>query len=373
MLATAAVVAAVTGLERDRSLRTWARLLAVRLVVFFLIQLGGLACLVPGILLFLRLALVDFAVVVEGAGIRAAIRRSWGLTQGRGGQIALAGLGFLVTFTAVACLLALPVLLVFGDSAGLAVFEVLKGLGVVGFVLVLATFYDDARDPERSPSSAGRTKPVHAVLALLTVAMGALPAIRAVVVDWNDVPARSMAPTVLPGDRVVHQRWVYGWKVPKTELTIVAGGDPVRGDLVLFTSPEDDLLLFKRVVAVPGDVIEGAADGRLALNGIPLEYHRAPEIEAAPEGVLYSTEVNSGREYTIQSFASRSFPPFGPVALGEGEYFLLGDNRHNSRDSRWFGPIRREAIHSKAVSVALSFDPDRRYRPRWERWGLSLR
>ena len=105
-------------------------------------------------------------------------------------------------------------------------------------------------------------------LLVLVIVLGSL---RSAVADWNDVPSRSMEPTILPGDRIFVNKLAYDLKIPFTTVRILHWADPQRGDIVVLWSPYDGKRLVKRVVAVPGDLIE-AKGHRLTLNGRPAQY-----------------------------------------------------------------------------------------------------
>lgn len=99
---------------------------------------------------------------------------------------------------------------------------------------------------------------------------------RSAVADWYVVPSSSMYPTLLIGDRVLADRLAYDVKLPFTDIILRHNADPVRGDIVTFSSPSDGIRLVKRLIAVPGDVVE-MRNERLMINGVPLVYK--PVIE----------------------------------------------------------------------------------------------
>src|SRR5262245_42304274 len=95
--------------------------------------------------------------------------------------------------------------------------------------------------------------------------------LRSAVADWNYVPSGSMRPTILDGDRIFVNRLAYDLKVPFTTWHIMEWSNPQRGDVVVLCSPEDGILLVKRVIGIPGDVIE-LRDNQLFVNGEPAQY-----------------------------------------------------------------------------------------------------
>jgi len=195
---------------------------------------------------------------------------------------------------------------------------------------------------------------------------------RSSLADWNDIPTGSMKPTILEGDRIYVNKLAYDLKVPLTTLHAARWQDPERGDIVVFRSPADDKRLVKRVIGLPGDVIS-MEHNRLSINGETLTYETAA-LPAEPEpGALYRYEYLPGHGHQVQFLPSQSFMnSFRTTRVPEGSYFMLGDNRDNSADSRIFGFVPRERILGRATAVAMSFDINRGYKPRWERFFNTL-
>lgn len=198
---------------------------------------------------------------------------------------------------------------------------------------------------------------------------------RAAVADWNDVPTGSMKPTILEGDRIVVNKLAYDLKLPFTRIRLLRWADPERGDIVVLFSPEDGTRLVKRVVGIPGDCL--AMDhNRLVVNGRRVRYAASDEPPGtAPPGRVVSEEILAdGVEHPVMTTpgcaANRSFEP---IVLAPGRYFVLGDNRDESLDSRHFGPVDRDAIVGRATAVAASVDPERHFLPRWNRFLVGLR
>ncbi|MEM7350015.1 MAG: signal peptidase I [Acidobacteriota bacterium] len=198
---------------------------------------------------------------------------------------------------------------------------------------------------------------------------------RSAVADWNDVPTGSMKPTILEGDRIFINKVAYDLKFPFTTWRLAQWKDPAWGDVVVLRSPEDGKRLVKRVVGLPGDVLE--IRGRILVrNGEPAVY-RMLEVEGGmiyldmePPPALY-TEAFDGRKHPIMLRGNGLHPP-GPFIVPEGKFFVMGDNRNNSRDSRYFGPVDRSAILGQATAVALSLDREHYYKPRWQRFFSDL-
>jgi signal peptidase I len=210
---------------------------------------------------------------------------------------------------------------------------------------------------------------------LLTVI--AITALRSAVADWNDVPTGSMKPTILEGDRIVVNKLAYDLKVPYTRWRIVSWDDPERGDIVVLFSPVDGTRLVKRVVGVPGDRI--AMDhNRLIVNGEAMEYGpldpgQIDGMHADDQDRVLARETLGDAEHSVMitpGVNSRS--TFRDIQVPDGKYFVMGDNRDQSLDSRYFGFVGRELVVGRATAVAASVDPERRYLPRWSRFFSAL-
>lgn len=209
----------------------------------------------------------------------------------------------------------------------------------------------------------------------------ALAALRSAVADWNDVPSGSMIPTILEGDRIFVNKLAYDLKVPFTTTPMITWDDPRRGDVVVFFSPDEGTRLVKRVVAGPGDLLE-LRDNRLYLNGSPAAYGPVDERavaqldEESRDGRVFSTEhqPSSSRPHpvTVTPSIRNEHRTFGPVTVPAGQYFMMGDNRDNSRDSRYFGFVQRHQIVGRAVGIVASLDLNHHWTPRWARFFKRL-
>ncbi|HEY8011135.1 MAG TPA: signal peptidase I [Rudaea sp.] len=198
---------------------------------------------------------------------------------------------------------------------------------------------------------------------------------RSAVADWMYVPSGSMNPTIVEGDRILVDKSAYGLRVPFTTHRLTQGSDPQRGDIVIFPSPKDDMTLVKRVIGVPGDTIQ-MIDEHLLVNGAEMKY--VPTSERA-DAELPSLTRSQQRYYLSENLVGKSHPimvlpdryamrSFGPLTVPSGKYFMLGDSRDNSGDSRYFGSVPRDSIVGRAWSVAYSLDADRWYLPRSDRF-----
>jgi len=207
------------------------------------------------------------------------------------------------------------------------------------------------------------------VLMLLVVS-----SLRSALADWNDVPTGSMKPTIQEGDRVVVNKLAYDLKVPFTTIEIAKWADPQRGDIVVLFSPVDGTRLVKRVVAIPGDQVS-AIENQLYVNGkkVPTTQPTGPFADDEQGMTFVANETLAGKThqvmYTPQVPALRSF---GPIVVPPGKYFVMGDNRDNSNDSRFIGFIDRQRIVGKALAVAFSLDRNHHWVPRFNRFFTKL-
>jgi signal peptidase I len=211
---------------------------------------------------------------------------------------------------------------------------------------------------------------------LLTILL-VMGAIRSSLADWNDVPTGSMIPSICEGDRIFVNKLAYDLKVPFTTWRLARWGDPQRGDVVVCFSPHDGKRLVKRVIGLPGDVV-AMEPGRLIVNGSPLPVERRPANayprQGLPADTAFADETLGHHTHPITISPSLpSRPTFGPVRVPAGQYFVMGDNRDNSFDSRFFGSVDRDAILGEALAIVLSFDPRHCYLPRWSRFFRALR
>ncbi|MCZ6711143.1 MAG: signal peptidase I [Gammaproteobacteria bacterium] len=202
---------------------------------------------------------------------------------------------------------------------------------------------------------------------------------RSAVADWNQVPSGSMYPSIFIGDRIVVNKLAYDLRIPFTLQRIARWHDPERGDIVTFASPEDERLLVKRIVAIPGDTVS-LDRNELVINEQRASYEplTAEHVRQLPVGDVHRYEFLResilGSERLVMRFKSgntrmNSFPT---IEVPSDHYLVMGDNRDNSRDSRSIGFVSRDRIFGRAQTVAFSLDYDKYYAPRMERFFAHL-
>ena len=214
-------------------------------------------------------------------------------------------------------------------------------------------------------------------VAPLALMLAVVSPLKSSIIDWNWVPTGSMEPTIMVGDLVLVNKLAYDLKVPFTTIHVTAWSDPGRGDIAVFFSPADGSRLVKRVVGLPGDTVELRND-ILFVNGRPQSYaleDPSPYRRELPEdpNPLVIREDLGGRSHLIAVLPSKAARrSFGPVLVPQRHYFMMGDSRDNSFDSRYFGPVARDRIVGRATAVIASFDPSRLLLPRLSRFFTSL-
>ncbi|HZD20162.1 MAG TPA: signal peptidase I [Burkholderiales bacterium] len=202
---------------------------------------------------------------------------------------------------------------------------------------------------------------------------------RTAVADWNPIPSGSMRPTLLEGDVVFVNRLAFDLKVPLTNMIVAHLGEPRRGDVVTFFSPRDGLRLIKRLIALPGDTVE-MRDKVLLVNGTAADYRPLGVVVEHPSpGATVQAfrlyETSGSRTHVVQWLHlpdGATDDSFGPIVVPSDHYLMLGDNRDDSADSRYFGLVPRQLLIGRAVAILASADVNARWAPRFERFGEVL-
>ena len=205
-----------------------------------------------------------------------------------------------------------------------------------------------------------------------------ITAAKSAIADINYVPSGSMKPTILEGDVVFVNKLAYDLRVPFTFARVAHWAEPANGDIVVCFSPADGQRLVKRVVGIPGDTIELRGDV-LFLNGVRQTYTALTERTTADlplaerTSAVFARETLGPRAHAVMALPGRpALRDFGPIRVPAGSYFMMGDNRDNSNDSRFFGFIPRREIIGEAKGVFVSADLDHWLRPRFNRFFTAL-
>jgi len=189
---------------------------------------------------------------------------------------------------------------------------------------------------------------VEAILIAIVLALF----IRTFVVQAFKIPSGSMKPTLQIGDHILVNKFIFGVKIPYIGKTIISYKNPDHADIIVFRYPEDpDKDFIKRVIGVPGDIIE-IKNKKVFVNNVPI----LNDVGVHSESRILSGQVNQRDN-------------FGPVTVPAESYFVMGDNRDNSYDSRFWGFVEQRAIKGKAFIIYWSWDSDN-FGVRWEQRSL---
>lgn len=217
------------------------------------------------------------------------------------------------------------------------------------------------------------------------------------------IPSGSMIPTLLIHDHILVSKSAFGIRIPFTKTWIADFGGPKRGEIVVFKSLEGSYFMIKRVVGLPGDTIEMQEDGHVKVNGKTFEvkplqvtddpvtqdpYYEANEADLQGSATNFDFFEEKTGDHTHRILLTKDMPRLGyryggpghPFSVPEGHVFAMGDNRDNSRDSRYWGPLPKDYLMGKALFIWLSCEDTLPYIPficnpltlRWKRFGHVL-
>lgn len=175
--------------------------------------------------------------------------------------------------------------------------------------------------------------------------------IRTFVVQAFKIPSGSMQPTLLIGDHILVNKFIYGIKIPFVDIILIPVKEPKRGDVVVFKFPEDPKKDFiKRVIGLPGDTVE-IRDKVVYINDDPMD---------DPYGTYLDPH--------FIPLGARPRDNMGPVTVPPDAYFVMGDNRDHSYDSRFWGFVDTSAVRGKAFIIYWSWNGEKSG-VRWNRLG----
>jgi signal peptidase I len=224
--------------------------------------------------------------------------------------------------------------------------------------------------PKPRPSLVTRIRgQVIGLLPVVAIVLGT----RELVAEAYRIPSGSMEPTLLVGDWLLVNKLRYGPHIPFTSLSLSGYATPKRGDVAVFISPPQDITirispdeitptLVKRIVGVGGDTLL-MRHGQLMVNGTAVA---SPNSLVLPDAIAEQPQPifawQHGLEISHSRFGSPVAAPslheWGPVVVPDGSYFMMGDNRDNSVDSRYYGPVPRANLRGTPMFVYYSYDPE---------------
>jgi len=213
----------------------------------------------------------------------------------------------------------------------------------------------ETRPKKKRPPLKFGAKPILTAVMTFGVVFTLASSFRSVLADWGSVSSGSMRPTILEGDRVLVNKLAYRLSNPVTQKSVVTWGEPERGDVIVFKSPTDGTRLIKRVVGRPGDTV-AVKDNRLYVNGDAATYddwqlviEETRGTEDANRSILTYEELDGNVYLVLIRPGVEELSSFEPITVPDNRFFVLGDNRTNSVDSRWFGFVHREEIEGRAT------------------------
>ena len=191
--------------------------------------------------------------------------------------------------------------------------------------------------------------------------------IRSFIFEPFRIPSGSMMPTLLEGDFIFVKKFAYGLRLPVSEAKVIATGSPKRGDVIVFRLPSDPSINYiKRVIGLPGDNIV-YDNQRLTINGKTVDLKM--DADDSFDVPVYIEDLD-GRVHDILITNSQISMRDGTYRVPEGRYFVMGDNRDRSRDSRFIGAIPEEFLVGEAVRIWMHFVPWNM--PDWGRIGQKI-
>ena len=203
----------------------------------------------------------------------------------------------------------------------------------------------------RTKKKSGLRENIEAILVAIVLALF----IRTFIIQAFKIPSGSMKQTLQIGDHILVNKFIYGIKMPFLMTTIVPIKNPKRGDIVVFKFPEDpDKDFIKRVIGIAGDVVE-CRDKQVYINHKRLNHDY---------GIHTDSNIISGGVQPRDNF--------GPVVVPENSLFVMGDNRDQSYDSRFWGFVGLKALRGKALIIYWSWDKEN-FGVRWNRIGQILK
>lgn len=207
--------------------------------------------------------------------------------------------------------------------------------------------------------------------------------LRSFLIEPFQIPSGSMIPTLEVGDFILVNKFAYGIRLPVVDTKVIEVSDPKRGDVMVFRYPSDpNINYIKRVIGVPGDVISYSSDKRLTINGqLVAETLIGEEPGSLGSAMLYREKLGETEHLIRKEMGRYRIEPNRVWRVPAGHYFMMGDNRDNSNDSRYWedrsvpaelaGMVPDSHIVGKAFAVWMSWpDPKFSHLPHFSRVGL---
>lgn len=191
--------------------------------------------------------------------------------------------------------------------------------------------------------------------ASLAPVLGIVLVLRSFIAEPFQIPSKSMVPTLKVGDYILVNKWIYGVRLPVLHTKIIDVSLPERGDVMVFYPPHQDRYFIKRVIGLPGDKVN-LIKGQLFINGEKMAQKAYIDEPAAPRSVVMTEDLGS-TEHLMQrrNLPTRLSLNFS-TTVPAGHYFMMGDNRDNSSDSRVWGPVPENRIVGKAFARWMFWD-----------------
>jgi len=254
----------------------------------------------------------------------------------------------------------------FDFSAALTLATLLTGLVSLAYWLILRVKNKQVRDKE--PLLVEYSKSFFPVLLFVLV-------LRSFIAEPFRIPSSSMMPTLLIGDFILVNKFAYGVRLPVINTKIIDVGEPERGDVMVFRYPKNPSLDYiKRVIALPGDKV-GYFNKHVYINDqritqSPLGLYQGMGKGKNMTGALLQHELLPTQDHDILITQERPSIE-GEIIVPQGHYFMMGDNRDNSNDSRYWGTVPKENIVGKAFMIWMNWDSDNNGID-WDRLGSTI-
>lgn len=234
---------------------------------------------------------------------------------------------------------------------------------ITGMVVVLDKYFWTGNDVDRS---AFRETVIEYSRSFFPVLLFVL-IIRSFIFEPFRIPSGSMMPTLFQGDFIFVKKYAYGLRLPVSETKIMETGEPQRGDVIVFRLPSDTSINYiKRVVGLPGDEVIYERH-RLTINGVRIDLQQ--HSDATPRDPRFVEQLGDREHEILIRDAAYTFRD-GIYTVPEGHYFVMGDNRDNSRDSRFIDSIPETHLVGEAVFIWMHMDGLKW--PRWDRIGSKI-